>query len=159
MKEYESFDNSDEARQFQMSVQYLEDALNVQKGYQQIKILSKRCRVNFQDFVDAEKWKKPLKTLEAFLKLDGAEEFIQKCGVSKVDGSISPLQLEIEEFKVLVEVLEEYHELKSKPSKQQIEQWETKFKSFVLRSLADPPAQKIIQFLTEEFLDNIKDAF
>ena len=159
MKEYESFDNSDEARQFQMSVQYLEDALNAQKGYQQIKILSKRCRVNFQDFVDAEKWKKPLKTLEAFLQLDGAEEFIQKCGVSKVDGSISPLQLEIEEFKVLVEVLEEYHELKSKPSKQQIEQWETKFKSFVLGSLADPHAQKIIQFLTEEFLDNIKDAF
>ena len=159
MKEYESFDNSGEARQFQVSVQSLEEAINKQKGNQQIRILSNRCRVRFQDFVDAEKWKKPLKTLEAFLQLDGAEEFIKKCGVPKVDGDISPLQLEIEEFKVLVEVLEEYSELKSKPSKQQIEQWETKFKSFVLRSLADPHAQKIIQFLTEEFLDNIKDAF
>ena len=159
MREYEAFDNSNEAKQFQMSVQSLEDALNAQKNGQQIRILSKRCRVSFQDFVDAEKWKKPLKTLEAFLQLDGAEEFIQKCGVPKVDGSINPLQLEIEEFKFLVEILEEYNELKSKPSKQQIEQWETKFKSFVPRSLADPHAQKIIQFLTKEFLEHIKNAF
>ena len=162
MREYESFDNSNEARQFQMSVQSLEDALNAQKSSQQIRILSKRCRVSFQDFVDAEKWKKPLKTLAAFLQLDGAEEFIQKCGVPKVDGSINSLQLEIEEFKTLVELLEEYSELKSaglEANKQQIEQWATKFKSFVLKSLADPHAQKIIQFLTEEFLDNIKDAF
>ena len=158
MMEYESFDNSDEARQFQMSVQYLEEALKKEKSNQQIRILSKRCRVSFQDFVDAEKWKKPLKTLEAFLQLDGAEEFIKKCGIPKVDGDISPLQLEIEEFKVLVEVLEEYSELKSKPSKHQIEQWETKFKSFVLRSLADPQSQKIIQFLTEEVLERIKNA-
>ena len=162
MNEYESFDNSDEARQFQMSVQSLEEALNAQKSDQRIKILSKRCRVSFQDFVDAEKWKKPLEILEAFLQLDGAEEFIKKCGVPKVDGSISPLQLEIDEFKTLVEVLEEYSELKSvgvKPSRQQVEQWETKFKSFVLRSLADPQAQKIIQFLTEEVLKHIKNAF
>ena len=158
MSEYESFDNSDEARQFQMSVQYLEEAVNKEKSNQQIRILLRRCRVSFQDFVDAEKWKKPLETLEAFLQLDGAEEFIKKCGVPKVDGNISPLQLEIEEFKVLVEVLEEYSELKSKPSKQQIEQWETKFKSFVLRSLADPQSQKIIQFLTEEVLERIKNA-
>ena len=159
MREYEAFDNSNEAKQFQMSVQSFEDALNAQKSGQQIRILSKWCRVSFQDFVDAEKWKKPLKTLEAFLQLDGAEEFIQKRGVPKVDGSINPLQLEIEEFKILVEVLEEYSELKSKPSKQHVEQWETKFKSFVLRSLADPQSQKVIQFLTEEVLKHIKNAF
>lgn len=152
MKEYESFDNSDEARQFQMSVQSLEEALHAQKSSQQIRILSQRCRVSFQDFVDAEKWKKPLKTLEAFLQLDGAEEFIK-------NGNISPLQLEIEEFKVLVEVLEEYSELKSKPSKQQIEQWETKFKSLILRLLADPQSQKIMPFLTEEILERVKNAF
>ncbi len=162
MREYESFDNSDEARQFQMSVQSLEDALNAQKSSQQIRILSKRCRVSFQDFVDAEKWKKPLKILEAFLQLDGAEEFIQKCGVPKVDGSINSLQLEIEEFKTLVELLEEYSELKSaglEANRQQIKQWETKFKSYVLELLADPQSQKIIQFLTEEFLEHIKNAF
>ena len=155
MSEYESFDNSDEARQFQMSVQSLEEALNVQKSDKQIKILSKRCRVSFQDFVDAEKWKKPLEILEAFLQLDDAEEFIKKCGVRKADGNISPLQLEIEEFKILVEVLKEYSELKSagaKPSEQQIEKWETKFNSILLRLLADPQAQKIIRFLTEEVL-------
>ena len=162
MKAYESFDNSDEARQFQISVQSLEEAINNQKGNQQIRILSKRCRVSFQDFVDAEKWKQPLEILEAFLQLDGAEEFIKKCGVPKVDGNISPLQLEIEEFTTLVEVLEEYSALKSvgvKPSKERIERWEAKFKSFVFRSLADPQSQKIIQFLTEEFFDKIKDAF
>ena len=162
MEEYEAFDNSNEARQFQMSVQSLEEALNAQKGDQQIKILSKRCRVSFQDFVDAEKWKKPLEILETFLQLDGAEEFLKKCGVRKVDGDISPLQLEIEEFKTLVEVLKEYSELKStgvKPSKERIEQWEAKFESFVLRLLADPQAQKIIQFLTEEVLKHIKNAF
>lgn len=155
MSEYESFDNSDEARQFQMAVQSLEEAIHAQKSNQQIRILSKRCRVSFQDFVDAEKWKKPLKTLEAFLQLDGAEEFIKKCDVPKVDGNISPLQLEIEEFKILVEVLKEYSELKSagvKPSKERIEQWEAKFESFVWRLLADPQAQKSIQFLTEEVL-------
>lgn len=162
MKEYESFDNSDEARQFQMSVQSLEEALNAQKGDQQIKILSKRCRVSFQDFVDAEKWKKPLEILEAFLQLDGAAEFIKKCGVPKVDGNISPLQLEIEEFKTLVEVLEEYSELKLvgvKPSKERIERWEAKFESFLLRLLADPQAQKIIPVLIEEAFKHIKNAF
>ena len=159
MREYEVFDNSNEARQFQMSVQSLEEALNAEKNSQQIRILSKRCRVSFQDFVDAEKWKKPLKILEAFLQLDSAEEFIKKCGVPKVDGNISSLQFEIEEFKTLVEVLEEYSELKSKPSKQHIEQWETKFNSILLRLLADPQSQKIIQFLTEEVLKHIKNAF
>lgn len=158
MKEYEAFDNSDEARQFQMSVQSLEEALNAQKGHQQIKILSKRYRVSFQDFVDAEKWKRPLETLEAFLQLDGAEEFIKKCGVPKVDGNIRPLQLEIEEFKALVEVLEEYSKLKSvgvEPDREQIERWEAKFKSLVLRLLSDPQSQKIIKFFTEILLDNI----
>ena len=158
MKEYEAFDNSDEARQFQMSVRSLEEALNAQKGDQQIRILSRRCRVSFQDFVDAEKWKRPLETLEAFLQLDGAEEFIKKCGVPKVDGSVSPLQLEIEEFKILVEVLEEYSELKSdgvEPNKEQMEQWEAKFKSLILKLLSDPQSQKIIQFFTEVLLDNI----
>ncbi len=162
IRAYEVFDNSDEARQFQMSVQSLEEALNEQKSNQHIRILSSRCRVSFQDFVDAEKWEKPLEILEAFLQLDGAEEFIKKCGVPKVDGNIRPLRLEIEEFKTLVEVLEEYSELKSvgvKPSKERIERWEAKFKSFVLRSLADPQSQKIIQFFTEEFFDKIKDAF
>ena len=162
MSEYESFDNSDEARQFQMSVQSLEAALNAQKGDKQIKILSRRCRVSFQDFVDAEKWKKPLEILEAFLQLDDAEEFIKKCGVRKVDGNISPLQLEIEEFKILVEVLEEYSELRLtgvNPSREEIERWEAKFKSFILRSLADPQSQKIIQFLTEKILEHINNAF
>ena len=158
IRAYEVFDNSDEARQFQMSVQSLEEALNEQKSNQQIRILSSRCRVSFQDLVDAEKWKKPLETLEVFLQLDGAEKFIKKYSVPKVDGNIRPLQLEIEEFKTLVEVLEEYSELKSvgvKPSKERIERWESKFKSFVFRSLADPQSQKIIQFLTEEFFDKI----
>ena len=41
-----------------MSVQYLQEALNEEKSNQQIRILSSRCRVSFQDFVDAEKWKK-----------------------------------------------------------------------------------------------------
>ena len=90
MEEYEAFDNSNEARQFQMSVQSLEEALNEGRSNQQIRILSKRCRVSFQDFVDAEKWKKPLETLEAFLQLDGAEEFTKKCGVPKVDGNNKP---------------------------------------------------------------------
>ena len=159
MKEYEAFDNSDEARQFQMSVQSLEEALNAQKGEQQIRILSKRCRVSFQDFVDAEGWKRPLETLKAFWQLDGAQKFAKKCGVPKVDGSVSPLQLEIEEFKTLVEVLEEYSELKSdgvKPNREQMEQWEAKFKSLVLRLLSDPQSQKIIQFFTEVLLDNIE---
>ena len=162
MSEYEAFDNSDEARRFQMSVQYLQEALNEEKSNQQIRILSSRCRVSFQDFVDAEKWKKPLKILEAFLQLDGVEEFIKKCNVPKVDGNINPLQLEIEDFKILVEMLEEYSELKSvgaKSNRRQIEQWETKFRSFVLRSLADPQSQKIVQFLTEEVLEHIKNAF
>ena len=73
--------------------------------------------------------KKPLKILEAFLQLDGVEEFIKKCNVPKVDGNINPLQLEIEDFKILVEMLEEYSELKSvgaKSNRRQIEQWETK---------------------------------
>ena len=162
MREYESFDNSVEAKQFHLSVQSLEDALNAQKSGQQIRILSKRCRVSFQDFVDAEKWKTPLKTLEMFLQLDGAEEFVQKCGVPKVEGSINSLHLEIEEFKTLVELLEEYSELKSaalEANRQQIEQWATKFKSYVLELLADPQAQKIDQFLTEELFDKIKDVF
>ena len=162
MREYESFDNSDEARQFQMSVQSLEEALNEEKSNQQIRILSKRCRVSFQDFVDAEKWKKPLEILEAFLQSDGAEEFIGNCKVSKVDGSVVLLQREIEEFKTLVEILKEYSELKSagvKPDREQIEEWEVKFKSFVLRLLADPQAQKIVQFFSEEFFEKIKDAF
>lgn len=162
MKEYESFDNSDEARQFQISVQSLEEALNEQKSNQQIRILSSRCRVSFQDFVDAEKWKKSLEILEAFLQLDGAGEFIENCKVPKVDGSVRPLQREIDEFKTLVEVLREYSELKSagvKPNGEQIEQWEAKFNSFLLRLLADPQAQRIIQFLTEEVLKHIKNAF
>ena len=124
--------------------------------------MSSRCRVSFQDFVDAEKWKKPLEILEAFLQLDGAGELIENCKVPKVDGSVRPLQREIDEFKTLVEVLREYSELKSagvKPNGEQIEQWEAKFNSFLLRLLADPQAQKIIQFFTEEFFDNIKDTF
>lgn len=162
MSEYESFDNSDEARQFQMSVQYLEEAINKEKSNQQIRILSSRCRVRFQDFVDAEKWKKPLEILEAFLQLDGAEEFTKKYDVHKVDGNIRPLQLEIEEFKTLVEILKEYSELKLtgvKPSKERIERWEAKFESFLLRLFADPQAQKIIPFLIEEVLKHIKNAF
>ena len=158
MREYETFDNSNEARQFQMSVQSLEEALNEGRSNQQIRISSKRCRVSFQDFVDAEKWKKPLETLEAFLQLDGAEEFIKKCGVPKVDGNISPLQLEIEEFKALVEVLEEYSKLKSvgvELDREQIERWEAKFKSLMLRLLSDPQSQEIIKFFTEIFLENI----
>ncbi len=158
MREYETFDNSNEARQFQMSVQSLEEALNEGKSNQQIRILSKRCRVSFQDFVDAEKWRKTLGILEAFLQLDGAEAFIKKCRVPKVDGDIRPLEVEIEEFKALVEILEEYNELKSsgiKPSKERIEQWEAKFKSFVLKLLADPQAQKVIQFFVEEGFDLI----
>ncbi|MCY3724315.1 MAG: hypothetical protein OXG97_19040 [Candidatus Poribacteria bacterium] len=162
MREYESFDNSNEARQFQTSVQALEEALNTQKSNQQIRILSKRCRVSFQDFVDAEKWKKPLEILEAFLQLDGAEEFIKKCSVPKVDGNVRSLQLEIEEFKTLVEILEEYNKLKAAgidPGQPQWEQWEAKFKSLILRLLSDPQSQKIVQFLTDEFFEKIKDAF
>ncbi|RKU18322.1 hypothetical protein C6503_09750 [Candidatus Poribacteria bacterium] len=162
MREYESFDNSDEARQFQMSVQYLEEAVNKEKSNQQIRILLRRCRVSFQDFVDAEKWKKPLEILEAFLQLEGAEEFIASCKVPKADGSIRPLQVEIEEFSTLVEVLKEYNELRSVgvgPNREQIEQWEAKFKSIVLRLFADPQSQKVIQFLTEEVIEHIKSAF
>ena len=91
MSEYESFDNSEEARQFQMSVQSLEEALNAQKGgTSRLKFYLSGVGLVSQDFVDAEKWKKPLEILEAFLQLDGAEEFIKKCqGVRKVDGNIS----------------------------------------------------------------------
>ena len=144
-----------------MSVQSLEEALNNQKSNQQIRILSKRCRVSFQDFVDAAKWKKPLETLEAFLQLDGAEEFIKKCGVPKVDGNVRSLQLEIEEFKTLVEILEEYSKLKAAgidPGQPEWEQWQAKFISRILSLLSDPQSQKIVQFLTEEFFDKIKDA-
>ncbi len=158
MREYEVFDNSNEARQFQMSVQSLEEALNEGRSNQQIRILSKRCRVSFQDFVDAEKWEKPLGILEAFLQSDGAEEFIENCKVPKVDGSVRPLKREIEEFKTLVEVLEEYGELKSdrvEPNREQMEQWEAKFKSLVLRLLSDPQSQKIIQFFMEEVLKHM----
>ena len=160
MEEYEAFDNSNEARQFQMSVQSLEEALNAQKGHQQIRILSKRCRVSFQDFVDAEKWKKPLETLEAFLQLDGAKEFIKKCGVPKVDGDIRSLQLEIEEFKTLVEVLEEYSELKLagvELGQAQWKQWEAKFKSLALGLFSNPQSQNIIQFFIKVLLDNIEE--
>ena len=158
MKEYEAFDNSSEARQFQMSVQSLEEALNDGRSNQQIRILSKRCRVSFQDFVDAEKWKKPLEILEAFLQSDGAEEFIKNCKVPKVDGNVRLLKHEIEEFKALVKVLEEYSELKSngvEPNREQMEQWEARFKSLMLRLLSNPQSQEIIKFFTEIFLDNI----
>lgn len=83
------------------------------------------------------------------MQRDGADTFIEKCRVPKGDGGIRPLKVEIEEFKALVEILEEYSELKSsgvKPSKERIEQWEAKFKSFLLKLLADPQAQKVIQF-------------
>ena len=158
MREYEVFDNSNEAKQFQMSVQSLEEALNEERSDQQIRILSKRCRVSFQDFVDAEKWKRPLKTLEAFLQRDGADTFIEKCRVPKVNGDIRPLKVEIEEFKALVEILEEYSELKSsgvKPSKERIEQWEVKFTSLILRLLTNPESQEIIRLFIKTFFDNV----
>ena len=75
--------------------------------------------------------------------------------------TISPLQLEIEEFKALVEILVEYSKLKStgvEPDREQIERWEAKFKSLVLRLLSEPQSQEIIKFFTEIFLDNITSA-
>ena len=158
MKEYESFDNSVEARQFHIAVESLEEALIAEKSNQQIRILANRYRVGFQDLVDAEKWKKPLTTLETFLQLDGAEEFIEKCGVPKVNGHIRPLRSEIEEFTNLVEILEEYSKLISTDvelSKSQLEQWEAKFTSFLLRWLTNPEAREITKFLMEVLLENI----
>ena len=160
MKEYESFDNSVEARQFHISMESLEDALIAQRNNQQIRILVNRYRVSFQDFVDAEKWKKPLETLEVFLQSEGVDEFVEECHVPKVDGDTRPLRVEIEEFKTLVEIFEVYNKLTSvdvKPSKSQLEQWKAEFKSLLLKLFTSPEGQKVVQFVTEELLENIKD--
>ncbi len=160
MKEYETFDNSVEARQFHIAVESLEDALIAQRSSQQIRILVNRWRVSFQDFVDAEKWKKPLETLEVFLQSEGVDEFVEKCHVPKVDGDTRPLRVEIEEFKTLVEIFEVYNKLTSvdvKPSKSQLEQWKAEFKSLLLKLFTSPEGQKVVQFVTEELLENMEN--